>query len=95
LAPAEVARELWQDKVELERRLGVPVEGVAYPYGAVDRVVESLAGACGFVYGLTCGGKAAEREDRLLALPRLEVDGRQGLEWFQEMVLREGGFERP
>lgn len=95
LSPAEVIRELMQDKQELEHRLGVPVDSVAYPYGAADRYVESLAGACGFVYGLTCAGRAAERRDSLLAMPRLEMDGRQGLEWFKAIISRERDFNSP
>jgi peptidoglycan/xylan/chitin deacetylase (PgdA/CDA1 family) len=92
LSPDEVVSELMRDKQELEHRLGIPVESVAYPYGAVDSCVVSLAATCGFVHGLTCAGRAAERGDRLLALPRLEVDGRRGLQWFKAMVSREGGF---
>ncbi len=75
LSPTEIAREALRSRIALEEQLESPVAAFAYPYGEVDRVVEALVGACGYVYGLTCEERPAELCDRLLALPRLEVRG--------------------
>jgi hypothetical protein len=59
----------------LERRLGVPINAFAYPFGDTDRVVQHLIGACGYIFGLSCRPGLSRVEDSLLALPRIEVTG--------------------
>lgn len=53
LPPAAVAREVVQDRENLEMLFGVPVCGMAYPYGTYnDRVVRVLED-CGIAYART------------------------------------------
>lgn len=87
LPPEEIARELMTSRTELEERLGTAITSIAYPFGDTDPVVESLAGACGYVFGLTCEGRLTNRADRLLALPRIEVSGALPNEEFGDLLL--------
>jgi peptidoglycan/xylan/chitin deacetylase (PgdA/CDA1 family) len=82
LSPAEVVREGARSRAILERGLGVPVKAFAYLYGDVDRVVELLIGACGYVFGLSRRQDRSTFYDSLLALPRIEVTGSDGLQEF-------------
>jgi peptidoglycan/xylan/chitin deacetylase (PgdA/CDA1 family) len=75
LSHEELVRECVRSRMVLERGLGAPVLALAYPYGDADPVVQHLAGACGYVYGLTCEPRPSDLHDSLLALPRLEVLG--------------------
>lgn len=75
LSPAEAVRELARSRAVLTRGLGAPPAAVAYPHGAADPVVQHLAGACGYLAGLTCHPARSGFDDPPLALPRLEVRG--------------------
>jgi peptidoglycan/xylan/chitin deacetylase (PgdA/CDA1 family) len=86
LPPDEIARELLRSRIELEERLGSSITSIAYPYGETDGAVQALAGACGYVYGLTCEPRVTERNDRLLALPRLEVPRQLQIKGFAHLL---------
>jgi peptidoglycan/xylan/chitin deacetylase (PgdA/CDA1 family) len=43
--------ELEQDKLNLERIFGTPVQGMAYPFGTYNETVLKTAAACGLKYG--------------------------------------------
>jgi peptidoglycan/xylan/chitin deacetylase (PgdA/CDA1 family)/GT2 family glycosyltransferase len=75
LSPAEAVRELARSRALLTRGLSAPPEAVAYPHGATDAVVQHLAGACGYLCGLTYQPVRSGFDDPPLALPRLEVRG--------------------
>jgi peptidoglycan/xylan/chitin deacetylase (PgdA/CDA1 family)/SAM-dependent methyltransferase len=75
LSSAEIVREAIRSRAVLERGLGIPVRAFAYPYGAEDRVVQHLIGACGYVFGLSCRPGPAGFQSSLLALPRIEITG--------------------
>jgi len=82
LSLVEVVRQAARSRAILERGLGVPIKAFAYPYGDVDRVIEHLVGACGYVFGLSCRPERSGYHDSLLALPRIEVSGSDGLPEF-------------
>lgn len=86
LSPTEIAREALRSRRTIEEKLGAPVSSIAYPYGDVDRVVESIAGACGYTFGLTCEERHCELHDRLTALPRCEIGGNMSLRDFEELL---------
>jgi peptidoglycan/xylan/chitin deacetylase (PgdA/CDA1 family) len=86
LPPDEIARELLRSRIELEERLGSAITSIAYPYGETDGAVQALAGACGYLYGLTCEPRATERNDRFLALPRLEVSRHLQIKGFANLL---------
>jgi peptidoglycan/xylan/chitin deacetylase (PgdA/CDA1 family) len=89
LSHAEVVREGARSRAILGRELGVPIKAFAYPYGDVDQVVQHLIGACGYIYGLSCRRDLSSFQDSLLALPRIEVTGSDGLQKFiKQLSLR-------
>jgi len=82
----EMAREALRSRTAIEEQIGGPILSVAYPFGACDRIVESVFGACGYVFGVTCESRLCEIDDRLLALPRLEVSSDLDLDDFVELL---------
>jgi peptidoglycan/xylan/chitin deacetylase (PgdA/CDA1 family) len=95
-APLLGWREIWQLQSEgvefgshiLERELKRPIQAFAYPYGAVDQVVEHLIGACGYVFGLSCQPRLSSFQDSLLMLPRIGVTGDDSLRDFVVQLSR-------
>jgi peptidoglycan/xylan/chitin deacetylase (PgdA/CDA1 family) len=85
LSPADVVREGVRSRAILERRLGLPINAFAYPYGDADPVVRHLIGACGYIFGLSCRPGRSRFEDSLLALPRIEVTG---ADRFQDFIAK-------
>jgi peptidoglycan/xylan/chitin deacetylase (PgdA/CDA1 family) len=79
---SEAVREAARSRAVLSRGLGAPVDAIAYPHGAVDPALRHLAGACGYVYGLSCRPGRAALDDPLLDLPRIEVQGTAGFDAF-------------
>jgi peptidoglycan/xylan/chitin deacetylase (PgdA/CDA1 family) len=87
----DVVRELTRSRTRLRRELGRPVRMLAYPYGDADRIVEHLAGACGYRYGLTAAPESATFDHRPLGMPRLEVAGGDGVEALARKLEEVGG----
>lgn len=83
LSTEAMAREALRSSAVLAEELGAAVTSIAYPYGAFDRVVESVFGGAGYLFGVTCDHRCCETGDRLLALPRIEVAGGMTIEQFQ------------
>jgi peptidoglycan/xylan/chitin deacetylase (PgdA/CDA1 family)/GT2 family glycosyltransferase len=82
LSATELARDLCRSRECFHERFGVAVRSVCYPYGLHDACVLSLAGACGFHYGVTTNEWQASFGDDLLGLPRIEVRGTDTLPEF-------------
>ena len=82
LSVAEVVQEAARSRSIFERQLGVSVQIFAYPYGEFDPVVQHLIGACGYTFGLSCRSGLSQFQDKLLALPRIEVMGSDSLQEF-------------
>lgn len=90
LSPIEVVREHLTSRCAIEQILGHAVRSVSYPYGANDRIVQHLAGACGYVYGVTTRNAACRLQDPLLALPRIEITAQDNFEHFVAKLTHEG-----
>jgi len=82
LSVIEVVLEGARSRAILERELKVPIRAFAYPYGAVDQIVQHLIGACGYVFGLSSLPKLSSFQDSLLMLPRIAVTGSTSLREF-------------
>jgi peptidoglycan/xylan/chitin deacetylase (PgdA/CDA1 family) len=82
LSMIEVVLEGARSRAILERELKRPIQAFAYPYGAVDQVVQHLIGACGYVFGLSCQPRLSSFQDSLLMLPRIGVTGTDSLRDF-------------
>lgn len=78
----QVVRELRHSQRVLEQGLGAPVSALAYPWGAFNKPIQFLAGACGYEFGLSTAEGACTAQHSLLALPRLDVAGSDTLEDF-------------
>lgn len=82
LPNAEVARVLARSRRMLEEGLGTPVTALAYPWGLSDGAVRHFAAACGYLVGLDSKGGRSRLHGDPLNLPRIEVEGSDGLEAF-------------
>ena len=70
---AFVQRQLVLSKAVLERRLGVHVDLLAWPFGIYDPDLMREAGAAGYVAAVSIERRPAGPKDPLLALPRFIV----------------------
>ena len=86
LSVEEIVEQVARPRETLARQLKRPVSSIAYPYGLVDRVIEHVAGACGYLYGVTVHDGLAGLEGRLLALPRRDITGFDTLETFAKKL---------
>ena len=68
-----VARQLGLSKRVLERRLGIRVDMLSWPFGIYDPFLMRAAGAAGYVAAVTIERRTAGPDDPLLALPRYIV----------------------
>lgn len=82
LPNAEAARVLARSRRVLEEGLERPVTAIAYPWGLSDGAVRHFAGACGYGVGLDSKGGRCRLHGDPLNLPRIEVEGSDGLEAF-------------
>jgi peptidoglycan/xylan/chitin deacetylase (PgdA/CDA1 family) len=73
LSDAEAFDELVRSRKTLERKLGHRVPWLAYPFGAYDPRIESLARRAGYLLATTTELDARQSARRPLALPRLRV----------------------
>jgi peptidoglycan/xylan/chitin deacetylase (PgdA/CDA1 family) len=73
LSDREALRELVQSRRALERRLGHPVQWLAYPFGAYDGRTERLVRRAGYVLAVTTQYGVVQPARRPLALGRLRV----------------------
>ena len=71
--PIEQAYEVKESKNQIERWLGKPVNGFAYPYGNYNSTTQILLKEAGFKYAVSTEQKAVTREDDPFALPRIQV----------------------
>lgn len=70
---ASVAMQLKRSKETLERKLGGPVEFLAWPFGIYDSWLMEHASQAGYVAAFTMERRHASPRDPLLALPRYLV----------------------
>lgn len=82
LTHEEIVREGARSRAVFGHELGVAVKAFAYPYGATNRIVQHLIGACGYIFGLSCQAGPSKLNDSLLALPRIEIMGFDNLQSF-------------
>jgi peptidoglycan/xylan/chitin deacetylase (PgdA/CDA1 family) len=101
LDPVTAMDEMLRSRAELEDRLGRSVTRIAYPYGSIDESTPNLALASGYEYAYTTDERLADRDRKLLRIPRLEVRGGLSIDQFSRLVTtgeldqRELDEERP
>jgi peptidoglycan/xylan/chitin deacetylase (PgdA/CDA1 family) len=85
--PAALLREeLYASKARLEDKLGVPVPGLAYPYGYSNALVREVARTAGYDYGCAVGNRMTCEGSDLFRLPRLTVHRSTDLAKFRRLV---------
>lgn len=67
------AYEVRESKHQLEKWLGKPITGFAYPYGNYSSLTQTLLKEAGFRYAVSTEPKAVTTDDDPFALPRIQV----------------------
>jgi peptidoglycan/xylan/chitin deacetylase (PgdA/CDA1 family) len=86
LPDAELREELYGPKSALEDKLGVPVPGLAYPFGYSSPKVRQVAREAGYAYAYAVANAMTSRLADIFALPRLTVRRSTTMEQFRAMV---------
>ena len=81
-----VREELYTSKAWLEERLGVPVPGLAYPFGYSNATVRRVARETGYGYGFAVRNRMASTSSDLFALERLTVRRATTLNAFRQLI---------
>jgi peptidoglycan/xylan/chitin deacetylase (PgdA/CDA1 family) len=74
--PAVIRDETYGSRSDLDKLLGAPVRGFAYPYGSVDGPARAAVHGAGYSYA--CAVFAPRQDQSLLTLPRIFVGERDG-----------------
>lgn len=77
-APEQQRLEALRSKEELERWIGSPVDGFAYPYGRYDDAAVTAVREAGFGFACTGDHRVVRPGRDLLLLPRVEVSAGDG-----------------
>jgi peptidoglycan/xylan/chitin deacetylase (PgdA/CDA1 family) len=90
LQPADyqklVETQLLKSKAVLEKRLGGPVNLLAWPFGIYDDFLEKDAEKAGYVAAFSIDRRHATRSEKLMALPRYLMVNGDGLKGFEAIV---------
>jgi peptidoglycan/xylan/chitin deacetylase (PgdA/CDA1 family) len=78
--------ELHTSKARLEDELGMPVRGLAYPFGYSNGTVREVARTAGYHYGYAVRNAMANPGSELFRLPRLTVHHSTTLSEFRRLV---------
>ena len=81
-----VREELYSSKQWLESKLGLPVPGLAYPFGYSSATVREMAREAGYGYAYGVGNRTASPASDMLELPRLTVRQATTLPAFRRLV---------
>lgn len=78
--------ELYVSKSMLEDNLGLPVPGLAYPFGYSNPKVRQVARELGYTYGYAVGNAMTTSSADTFVLPRLTVRRATTMDDFRKMV---------
>ena len=95
MSPAEVQEQLGRSRALLQRRLGVPAQAFAYPYGTQADYSPATTAAvehAGYTLAFTAQHGPVTTASAPLQLPRIKVEGGEGLWLFRRLVA--GGLDR-
>ena len=84
----QLKEELKSSKAILEDHLGIPIRGMAYPFGYSSRNVRHMAQETGYNYACIVGNQLLEGVSDSFSLPRLTVKRSTHLSTFEELVSR-------
>jgi len=86
LPEPELREELHACKSLLEDKLGMPVPGLAYPFGYSSALVRRVVREVGYTYAYAVGNAMTTRESDPFALPRLTAKRSVTMDSFIKMV---------
>jgi peptidoglycan/xylan/chitin deacetylase (PgdA/CDA1 family) len=86
LPDRELREELHGPKSLLEDKLGIPVPGLAYPFGYSNGKVRRAARETGYTYGYAVDNALTTSSADTFALPRLTVSRSTTMDSFRKMV---------
>ena len=86
IPPEECLQELVRGRAMLEDGLGREVRHLAYPFGSTSAATREMAREAGYLTGCTTEESLASPADDLLALPRVEIVGTEGMREFRHRV---------
>jgi peptidoglycan/xylan/chitin deacetylase (PgdA/CDA1 family) len=86
LPAARLHEELYASKCQLEDHLGMPVPGLAYPYGYSNEQVRQVAREIGYGYAYAVGNAMTASGTDNFTLPRLTVRRTTTMKSFRKMV---------
>jgi len=86
LETGAVHRELAASKEALEDTLGLPVPGMAYPFGYSNAQVRRLAAEVGYSYAYAVGNRKFGSQPDQFSLPRLTVSRSTRLHTYQHIA---------
>jgi peptidoglycan/xylan/chitin deacetylase (PgdA/CDA1 family) len=82
----EVQIQLAKSKAVLEKKLGIKVEYLAWPYGIYDDYLLSEAQKAGYVAAFSIDRRNASKSEKMLALPRYLMQNGSGVKGFAAIV---------
>ena len=83
---AFVENQLALPRTTLNRKLGVNVTLLAWPFGIRDATLDQAAASAGYRYAFTIDGRHAHGSDSPYAIPRYLVADAQGVDGFLERI---------
>lgn len=86
LSPERVEFELSESKRVLQQELGVPINFLAYPYGAVNGTVIEATKKAGYLGAIGTWPSKFQSEGTLYNMPRLRVGGGVDLPYFISLL---------
>jgi peptidoglycan/xylan/chitin deacetylase (PgdA/CDA1 family) len=87
--PAEVVRdEATRSRSLLEDKLGLAVEGFAYPFGYWDSEARAAVAAAGFRYAFAVAELVTTADDDMLTMPRVTVNAGVGVAGLARLLAR-------
>ena len=82
LDEASILYELQTSKKTLEEKYGIPVNFVAYPYGASNQTVWNVAKRVGYIGALGTWSSVIQSEGTIFDMPRIKIGGSFDLNQF-------------
>jgi len=70
----------------LEKKLGIKVTLLAWPYGIYDKYLEAQAANAGYTMSFSIDDRSANKAESNMAQPRYMVAEKYGMKTFAEMV---------
>lgn len=82
----KIISELRESKAVLQEKLGVPVNFVAFPFGATNNLVIELTKQAGYLGAAGTWSSKIQSEGTIYDMPRIRINGSVSLKTFSELL---------